>query len=42
MEEQQQQQMNYAAQHQNTLAQGRSRYNQAFGACMKGRGYTVS
>ena len=42
MEEQQQQQMSYAAQQQNTLSRGRSNYNQAFGACMKGRGYTVS
>jgi hypothetical protein len=42
MEEQQQQQMGYAVQQQSALAQGRSRYNQAFGACMKGRGYTVS
>lgn len=41
-EEQQQQQMNYAAQQQNALAQGRGRYNQAFSACMTGRGYSVS
>ena len=37
MEEQQQQQMGYAAQQQSALAQGRSRYNQAFGACMSSR-----
>jgi len=42
MEEQQQQQMNYAAQQQSSLSQGRARYNQAFGACMRGRGYTLS
>jgi len=41
-EEQQQQQMSYAAQQQDSMAQGRARYNQAFGACMTGRGYSVS
>jgi len=41
-EEQQQQQMSYAAQQQDAMAQGRARYNQAFGACMTGRGYSVS
>ena len=42
MEEQQQQRMSYAALQQDALSRGRSNYNQAFGACMKGRGYTVS
>lgn len=41
-EEQQQQQQNYQAQQQGALAQGHSAYNRAFGACMTGRGYTVS
>jgi outer membrane protein with glycine zipper len=41
-EEEQQQQQSYVAQQQNAMAQGRGRYNQAFGACMTGRGYTVS
>src|SRR5262245_42537593 len=41
-EEQQQQQTNYAAQQQNAMAQGRANYNQAFSACMTGRGYSVS
>lgn len=41
LEEQQQTQMNYAAQQQGALAQGRANYNRAFGACMAGRGYTV-
>ena len=31
----------YMQQQQNALNQGRSSYNQAFGACMTGRGYTV-
>ena len=41
-EEEQQQQMNYMAQQQSAMAQGRGNYNQAFSACMTGRGYTVS
>ena len=41
-EEQQQQQSAYAAQQQNALAHGRANYNQAFAACMTGRGYSVS
>ena len=41
-EQEQQQQMSYAAQQQGALAHGRANYNQAFGACMTGRGYTVS
>lgn len=41
-EEEQQQQQNYQAQQQGALAQGHSAYNRAFGACMTGRGYTVS
>jgi hypothetical protein len=41
-EQQQQQQMSYAAQQQGAMANGRANYNQAFGACMTGRGYTVS
>jgi hypothetical protein len=41
-EEEQQQQQSYVAQQQYAVSQGRSRYNQAFGACMTGRGYTVS
>jgi hypothetical protein len=41
-EEQQQQQQSYQAQQQSALAQGRGNYNRAFGACMSGRGYTVS
>ena len=41
-EEEQQQQQNYAAQQQGALAQGHANYNRAFGACMTGRGYTVS
>jgi hypothetical protein len=41
-EEEQQQQMSYAAQQQSAMSQGRAHYNQAFGACMTGRGYTVS
>ncbi len=35
------QQQEYAAQQQNAMSQGHCHYNQAFGACMKGRGYTV-
>jgi hypothetical protein len=35
------QQSAYLQQQQNTLSQGRSNYNQAFGVCMTGRGYTV-
>jgi hypothetical protein len=41
-EEQQQQQQNYQMQQQSSLAQGHANYNRAFGACMRGRGYTVS
>ena len=42
MEEQQQQEQSYQAQQQGALAQGHANYNRAFGACMGGRGYTVS
>jgi Glycine zipper len=41
-EEEQQQQQAYAAQQQGAMNQGHSAYNRAFGACMTGRGYTVS
>jgi len=41
-EQQQQQQTNYAEQQQWALNQGHANYNRAFGACMAGRGYTVS
>jgi hypothetical protein len=41
-EEQQQQQQAYQMQQQGSLAQGHANYNRAFGACMAGRGYTVS
>lgn len=41
-EEEQQQQQSYMAQQQNTMAQGHAAYNRAFGACMTGRGYSVS
>jgi hypothetical protein len=41
-EEQQQQQQSYQMQQQSSLAQGHANYNRAFGACMGGRGYTVS
>ena len=41
-EEQQQQQQSYQMQQQSALAQGHANYNRAFGACMTGRGYTVS
>jgi len=41
-EEQRQEQMNYASQQQNAMAQGRANYNQAFSACMTGRGYSVT
>jgi Glycine zipper len=41
-EEQQQQQQSYQMQQQSSLAQGHANYNRAFGACMTGRGYTVS
>ena len=41
-EQQQQQQSNYAEQQQWALNQGHANYNRAFGACMAGRGYTVS
>jgi hypothetical protein len=34
-------QQSYMAQQQGALAQGRSHYERAFGACMAGRGYTV-
>lgn len=43
-EEEQQQEMQqqmYTAQRQNAMAQGRSNYERAFGACMSARGYTV-
>jgi len=43
-EEEQQQEMQqqmYTAQRQNDMAQGRSNYERAFGACMSARGYTV-
>jgi hypothetical protein len=35
------QQQMYTAQRQNAMAQGRSNYERAFGACMSARGYTV-
>ena len=41
-EQEQQQQQSYAAQQQNAMAQGHAAYNRAFGACMTGRGYSVS
>ena len=41
-EEQQQQQQSYQMQQQSSLAHGHANYNRAFGACMAGRGYTVS
>ena len=41
-EREQQQQASYAAQQQGAMAHGRANYNQAFGACMTGRGYSVS
>jgi len=41
MQMRQQQQQGYMAQQQNAMAQGRSNYERAFGACMAGRGYTV-
>ncbi len=41
MEEQQQMQMSYASQQQSALAHGRANYNNAFSACMAGRGYVV-
>lgn len=41
MRMQQQQQQSYMAQQQGAMAQGRSNYERAFGACMSGRGYTV-
>ena len=41
-QEEQQQQMNYAAQQQNAMNQGRAGYNRAYSVCMTGRGYTVS
>jgi outer membrane protein with glycine zipper len=41
-EEEQQQQQSYMAQQQNTMTQGHAAYNRAFGACMTGRGYSVS
>jgi len=37
----QQQQQSYMGQQQSAMAQGRSNYERAFGACMAGRGYTV-
>ena len=42
VDQQQQQQQNYQAQQQWALNQGHSNYNRAFGACMAGRGYTIS
>jgi hypothetical protein len=39
--ESEQAQQSYMAQQQGALAQGRSNYERAFGACMAGRGYTV-
>ena len=41
MQMRQQQQQSYMAQQQGAMAQGRSNYERAFGACMAGRGYTV-
>jgi hypothetical protein len=41
-EEEQQQQQSYQMQQQSSLAHGHANYNRAFGACMAGRGYTVS
>jgi predicted lipid-binding transport protein (Tim44 family) len=41
-EQQEQQQRNYASQQQWQLNQGQANYHRAFGACMAGRGYTVS
>lgn len=41
-EEEQQQQQSYQMQQQSSMAQGHANYNRAFGACMSGRGYTVS
>lgn len=41
-EQQQHQQQNYMAQQQWQLNQGQANYHRAFGACMAGRGYTVS
>lgn len=41
MEQEEFQQSSYLAQQQNELSQGRSNFNQAFGVCMTGRGYTV-
>ena len=35
------QQQTYAAEQENALAQGRAKYERAFGACMSGRGYSV-
>jgi Glycine zipper len=40
-EQEQFQQSAYMQQQQNALNQGRSNFNQAFGVCMTGRGYTV-
>ena len=42
VEQEQSQQRAYVAQQQNVLDQGRAAYQRAFGACMTGRGYTVS
>lgn len=41
MEQEEFQQSSYLQQQQNELSQGRSNFNQAFGVCMTGRGYTV-
>jgi len=42
VEQERQQQANYASQQQNALSHGRANYNRAFGVCMTGRGYSVS
>ncbi|MGZ6211435.1 MAG: hypothetical protein ACXWN9_02060 [Candidatus Binataceae bacterium] len=41
MEQEEFQQSSYLEQQQNELNQGRGNFNQAFGVCMTGRGYTV-
>jgi len=40
-QQQQMQRQMYTAQRQNAIAQGRSNYERAFGACTSARGYTV-
>ncbi len=42
MEAQQQRQQSYMQQQQSAMAGGRANYDRAFGACMTGRGYTVT